>query len=184
MNYFVLKLSPSSRSSALLQRSLVTVGVVLLSVLGNGAASAAAPENPLAQSVMAADSRFGDVAQAVKEGYSPIPCASGIDGGAMGVHYVKASLITDAPVDIAHPQAVMYEPGTNGKMTLVGVEFITTKGPAALQGHLFAFTGSPNRYGLPPFYELHVWAWRPNPSGTFADMNKDVSCDAMSDMAH
>jgi hypothetical protein len=23
--------------------------------------------------------------------------------------------------------------------------------------------GAPNRYGLGPFYELHVWAWKANP---------------------
>ena len=31
--------------------------------------------------------------------------------------------------------------------------------------------------GLDPFYELHVWAWRDNPKGTFADMNPSVSCE-------
>src|SRR6185312_6265566 len=35
-------------------------------------------------------------------------------------------------------------------------EYITTKGPASLGGQLFSFSGAPNRYGLPPFYELHV----------------------------
>jgi len=50
--------------------------------------------------------------------------------------------------------------------------------PARLDSHLFHFVGEPNRYGLPAFYELHVWAWRRNPSGTFADFNPVVSCDA------
>ncbi len=50
---------------------------------------------------------------------------------------------------------------------------------ASLEGHLFSFNNAPNRYGLGPFYELHVWAWKGNPKGTFADMNMDVSCDAM-----
>ena len=63
-------------------------------------------------------------------------------------------------------------------MTLIAVEYITIKGPAQLEGHLFNFTGAPNRYGLPAYYELHVWAWKPNRTGTFADMNPDVSCDA------
>ena len=72
----------------------------------------------------------------------------------------------------------MYEPSVDGTLTLIAVEYITHKGPASLEGHLFNFTGAPNRYGLPPFYELHVWAWKPNPAGTFADMNMNVSCDA------
>ncbi|MBU5860982.1 hypothetical protein, partial [Vibrio cholerae] len=51
----------------------------------------------------------------------------------------------------------------------VAVEYITFKGPASLDGQLFNFNGAPNRYGLDPFYELHVWAWKPNPRGAFAD---------------
>jgi hypothetical protein len=27
-----------------------------------------------------------------------------------------------------------------------------------LEGQVLQFIDSPNRYGLPPFYELHVWA--------------------------
>ena len=45
------------------------------------------------------------------------------------------------------------------------------------EGQLFSFTGAPNRYGLDPFYELHVWAWKANPRGAFADMNPQVSCE-------
>jgi len=133
----------------------------------------------LADSVREANSRFQDVAVAEREGYTPIPCASGVDGGAMGIHYVNAALIGEGPVDVAKPQAVMYEPTEDGMLELVAVEYITTKGPASLGGHLFNFTGAPNRYGLPAFYELHVWAWKRNPSGLFADMNPNVSCDAM-----
>jgi hypothetical protein len=43
-------------------------------------------------------------------------------------------------------------------------------------GQLLNYVGSPNRYGLPPFYELHVWAWRSNPKGVFVDWNPAVSC--------
>ena len=132
----------------------------------------------LVDKVRAANDRFKDVSVAVAEGYAAIPCASGIDGGAMGVHYVSEKLLKADAIDIAHPQAVMYEPGADGRMTLVAVEYITFKGPASLEGQLFNFNGAPNRYGLDPFYELHVWAWKPNPTGTFADMNPDVSCDA------
>jgi hypothetical protein len=132
--------------------------------------------NPLAEGVRAANDRFRDVAVAVSEGYAPIPCASGVEGGAMGVHYVNPTLIGDS-VDIKHPQAIMYEPKADGKMELIAVEYITTKGPASLGGQLFSFSGAPNRYGLGPFYELHVWAWKQNPHGAFADMNPAVSCE-------
>lgn len=148
--------------------------LALLSLFAVG--TAVAENNPLAAHVRAANDRFKDVAVAVSEGYAPIPCASGVDGGAMGVHYVKASLIGET-VDIKQPQAIMYEPKADGKAELIAVEYITTKGPASLEGQLFNFTGTPNRYGLPPFYELHVWAWKANPRGAFADMNPAVSCE-------
>jgi hypothetical protein len=134
--------------------------------------------NPLADAVRGANARFADVAVAVSEGYAPIPCVSGIEGGAMGIHYVNGTLIDDGAIDIGHPEAVMYEPRPDGTMELVAVEYIATKGPAELGGHLFSFVGAPNRYGLPAFYELHVWAWRDNPTGAFADMNPEVSCAA------
>ena len=46
-----------------------------------------------------------------------------------------------------------------------------------LDGTLFNLVTAPNRYGLPDFYELHVWAWEPNPSGSFADWNTHVHCE-------
>jgi hypothetical protein len=152
------------------------IGASASIILLMAGAATAETINPLAEKVRALDSRFEDVAVAKAEGYAPIPCASGVDGGAMGVHYVNATLIGDA-VDIKHPQAVMYEPKADGKMELVAVEYITSKGPASLEGQLFNFNGAPNRYGLGPFYELHVWAWKPNPRGAFADVNPTVSCE-------
>lgn len=152
-------------------------GLALLAWVAVGSASAAnSDRSALVDQVRAANSRFKEVSVAVAEGYAPIPCASGIDGGAMGVHYVNAEYLKDEVPDIKRPQAVMYEPLPNGKMALVAVEYIASKGPAALQGQLFNFTNSPNRYGLGPFYELHVWAWKANPRGAFADMNPDVTC--------
>jgi len=46
-----------------------------------------------------------------------------------------------------------------------------------LVGQHFHYASSPNRYRLPAFYELHVWAWKSNRSGTFTDWNPAVTCD-------
>jgi len=143
------------------------------------AGQAMAADGPIVDNVRKANGRYSDVNLALKDGYSPIPCASGLTGGAMGVHYVNAAYLKDGITDIAKPEAIMYEPKPDGSMELLAVEYIAFKGPAALQGHLFNFVSAPNRYGLDPFYELHVWAWRDNPTGTFADMNPRVSCEAM-----
>ena len=153
-------------------------GLALLPLLV-AAGAHADTENPLADHVRKANDRFQDVTKAVAEGYAPIPCASGQNGGAMGIHYVNGAYLKDVAPDIARPQAVMYEPMADGSLKLVAVEYITFKGPASLEGHLFNFNSAPNRYGLDPFYELHVWAWKPNPAGAFTDNNPDVSCGAM-----
>lgn len=150
-----------------------------LLALAAGSALAASSKNPLVEQVRTANDRFKDVSVATAEGYKPIACASGVEGGSMGIHYVSEKELKDDGIDLAHPEAVMYEPSASGKPTLIGVEYITSKGPAELNGHLFSFNTSPNRYGLGPFYELHVWAWKKNRTGAFADMNPDVSCDAV-----
>ena len=121
-----------------------------------GGALAADGSGSLVDHVRAANDRFKNVSVAVSEGYTPMPCASGADGGAMGIHYVNAKLIGADAVDIKHPQAVMYEPMQDGKLSLIAVEYITPKGPASLEWQLFNFNGASNRYGLGPFYELHV----------------------------
>jgi len=171
----VRRIGPARR---LLAGALLVTALGGAQALAHEAGAMVAGGNPLADSVREANARFADVAVATKEGYAPIPCVSGIEGGAMGIHYVNGDLINDEAIDIARPEAVMYEPKADGSLELIAVEYITPKGPAELGGHLFSFTNAPNRYGLPAFYELHVWAWRQNPTGAFADMNPDVSCDA------
>jgi len=37
---------------------------------------------------------------------------------------------------------------------------------------------SPNRFGLPAFYTLHVWAWKDNPNGAFTNWHPNVSCQS------
>jgi hypothetical protein len=112
-------------------------------------------------------------------------CVSGPEAGAMGVHFVNFSLVDGKP-EVKSPEALIYEV-KNGRARLVGVEYIVPVAawnPAAgeppvpvLEGQVFHFNDSPNRFGLPPFYELHVWAWRDNPNGAFADWNTGVSCE-------
>jgi len=46
----------------------------------------------------------------------------------------------------------------------------------ALEGNLLNYISAPNRYGLPAFYEIHVWAWESNPKGSYADWNTHVTC--------
>ena len=52
--------------------------------------------------------------------------------------------------------------------------------PPKIMGQLMHLFESPNRFGLPNFYTLHVWAWKENPTGTFVNWHSNVKCDAFS----
>lgn len=140
----------------------------------------------LVQAVREATQQFLDVNNAGPAGYGPaFGCVSGPDHGAMGIHYVNGALVGDGEIDVAHPEALIYEPMGN-KRRLVGVEYIVDAAtwlsnngntPPVLEGQDFQFVGAPNRFNLAPFFELHVWAWRDNPQGAFVDWNNNVSCE-------
>jgi hypothetical protein len=144
---------------------------------------------PLIDKVRAGTARFKDINVAIAEGFvQATPCVSGPDTGAMGVHFVLKSRIAAGTLKAEEPEALIYEPQSNGAFRLVGVEFIVLAAvwqgenpPAgatpALDGNLLNYVSAPNRYGLPDFYEIHVWAWEDNPKGSFADWNTHVSCD-------
>lgn len=140
-------------------------------------------QSKLVQMVRDATKQYLDVNNAIKDGYEPfLGCVSGSDHGAMGIHYVNGNLL-NGTIDVAHPQALIYEP-SNGQMKLVGVEFITiattwlqnNASPPVLEGQVFLYVDSPNRFNIPAFFELHVWAWRDNPQGNFVDWNNHVTC--------
>ena len=94
------------------------------------------------------------------------------------------SLYGAGKIDVTRPQALIYEP-SNGGLVLVGAEYIVdaatwlrqNNAPPMLEGQAFLLVTSPNRYGLPSFFELHVWAWRDSPNGAFVDWNTRVSCE-------
>jgi|KBSMisStandDraft_5_1062788.scaffolds.fasta_scaffold337505_2 hypothetical protein len=145
-------------------------------------------DSPLVAKVRAATRRFADINVATSEGWvQGTPCVSGPEFGAMGVHFVLPARVQSAVLDARQPQALIYEPLETGAFRLVGVEFIIladtwqtnnpNAGPPALDGNLLNYVGAPNRYGLPAFYELHVWAFEHNPNGSFADWNTRVVCD-------
>ena len=163
-----------------------------LSTLTPLAALAHDESTPLIDKVRAATARFLNINVALAEGFVPAtPCVSGPDAGAMGVHLVYPPRLNMIVLDPRQPQALIYEPMANGAMRLVGVEFIVLEGvweasnppPAvpALDGNLMNLVGSPNRFGLPAFYEMHVWAWEQNPKGSYADWNTNVTCSHQPD---
>jgi hypothetical protein len=149
-------------------------------------ASQAALPAKLVHDVRVATQQFINVNNAAAAGYGPaFGCVSGPDHGAMGIHYVNGGLVGDGLLNIATPEALIYEPVGN-KRRLVGVEYIVDaqtwlnahdQSPPQLDGQDFQFVAAPNRFNLPSFFELHVWAWRDNPNGAFVDWNNNVSCE-------
>jgi hypothetical protein len=172
-----------------MRRGVVSVlaGVALL---GGGALAQARDHHErgatgLIGAVREGTAAFKDVTTAMLAGYgSSGSCVSGPDEGAMGIHYPNGGLIGDGEVDGSHPEVLIYEQ-KGGRLRLVGAEFLIIAdawtaaghdGPPILMGQHFNYAGSPNRYGLPAYWQLHVWAWRENPKGPFANWNPRVSC--------
>jgi len=130
--------------------------------------------------------RFKQVSVAEREGYAlQFGCVSGSDSGAMGLHYVNGALVASGVIDATRPQIVIYEPAADGGLKLIGADYLVLadmwnaqhpEGPPQLMGQLFHYFESPNRFGLPAFYTLHVWAWKDNPNGAFVNWHPNVSC--------
>jgi len=148
-----------------------------------------APASDLVKVVRESTERFSDVRVAEAEGYQLLfGCVSGADYGAMGLHYVNLSLVGDGELDATRPEIVIYEPQPDGRLRLIGADYLvfanawdaTHPATPQLLGQLLHLFESPNRFGLPPFYTLHVWAWKDNPNGTFVNWHPQVSCDAFS----
>jgi hypothetical protein len=149
----------------------------------------------LVKVVREATERFRDVSVAQSEGYElTFGCVSGPDSGAMGMHFVNFPLVMDPALDPSRPEIVIYEPLPNGRLRLIGADYLVfaedwhkTHGPLdtpQIMGQLLHLFESPNRFGLPPFYTLHVWAWKESPTGTFVNWHSKVSCDAFSGETH
>lgn len=166
-----------------------TLGVLgaLLGLPLLGGVAQADPATPLIDAVRNGTARYLDINEAFRDGFvTGTPCVSGPDAGAMGVHLVLPARIAAGGLNPAQPQALIYEPKADGTMRFVGVEFIVLEsvwvannpagGVPALEGNLLNYVATPNRYGLPAFYEIHVWAWQSNPQGSYADWNTQVTC--------
>jgi hypothetical protein len=96
--------------------------------------------------------------------------------GGMGHHLIDRQLIDDK-LEIERPEMLIYAPSANGKVELVAVEYIlpyrflaATEKPPRLFGQEL------KRYDQFNYWELHVWAWRRNAAGLFADWNPAVKC--------
>ena len=162
----------------------ILCAVPAAAALASGNGEAHTPR--LADQVREATRDFRDVNNAIAAGYTSLgSCVSSPEEGAMGIHYARTELIGDGQLIVDQPELLVYEQRGH-RLRLLGVEYLEpvdtwagagNPSPPVLVGQHFHFVNTPNRYGLPAFYELHVWAWKNNSKGMFVDYNPAVSCE-------
>lgn len=123
--------------------------------------------------------------------------------GAMGVHFARFDLLeitateprvdgTGLHTDFLQPAVLLYEPQADGSLELVGVENLVFMAAWEAAGG----TAPPSFHGVQwdrmvddpateldeahmfaPHYDRHIWLYRDNPNGLFAQFNPAVTCD-------
>ncbi len=121
---------------------------------------------------------FHDVTAAIRAGYAAdvAACIVHEHHGAMGYHHINRSYI-ERDISVERPQFLLYERMPGGRYRLNGVEFF-------IPYRLWPRDSTPPvflRQRMKPedsfqYWYLHVWVWRDNPEGTFADFNPVVHC--------
>ena len=146
--------------------------------------TAGAGDDPL-QAVKAATARYNSLEQALKDGYVRDPVCVASPAGGMGYHYFNPALMADDAIDLEQPEMLVYAPKANGKLELVAMDYwkrdadgslLTSGDRPSLFGQPFDGPMPGHTPGMPVHYDLHVWIYEDNPSGTFAPFNPDVSC--------
>ena len=172
----------------------VVVGIALVAGVGTAVVGAAGPadEGVNLGGVRSATDAFHNLDVAMAAGYEKFYICTDREGtGGMGQHYVKGALVEDPGLDILRPEVLVYELRAGGGLRLAAVEYVVLKdawhathaAPPRLFGRALTLVPDGNRYGLPAFYEIHVWLWTQNPRGLFNDWNPRVSCRGHGDPA-
>jgi hypothetical protein len=192
----------STRTSSIKRAGLVAaiaaVGLTLVAGVSSaspssssGASAAADGREKKVELIRQATDDFHNISTAEAAGYVALKdihgkyCIAMKGMGGMGVHYVNPGLIGDPTIDPKTPESLVYAPDRDGTLRLAAVEYIVDKAtwdanhdaaPVIFAGHPFDEIGSPNRFGLDPFYAQHVWVWQFNPVGLLSMWNPAVHC--------
>lgn len=145
--------------------------------VGRGKEQLTAAQREAIALVKMATAKYHSLSAAQEDGYTsqfPAGCAAS-PAGAQGIHYLAPARV-DTIIELLRPELVMYEPQRDGRLELVGVDYVV---PFAAWQH----AEPPRLVGVPfmrneplGVWALHIWNWRSNPSGTFAMWNPKVSC--------
>jgi hypothetical protein len=123
--------------------------------------------------------------------------------GAMGIHYLRPDLLgltgppnprvdgTGTHTDFARPAVLIYEPQRDGSLELVAVENLVflraweaagNRQPPSFHGLAYdrmvddPATELDEAHGFEAHYDRHLWIYRDNPLGVFAQFNPNVTC--------
>jgi hypothetical protein len=167
-----------------MQRQVVIPGLLAVLMLVLPAAAWASDSRELG-AMRALTAQYHRLNAAQENGFVPLhDCISHPTKGAIGVHYVMPERLKDAKLDLASPEALIYEVLPDGRARLAAVQYIipaalwTEARPPELMGQPLAYRTTMGDVAIDPSYVVHVWAWRRNPSGMFADWNPEVTCPA------
>ncbi|HUQ83576.1 MAG TPA: hypothetical protein VM076_20660 [Gemmatimonadaceae bacterium] len=130
------------------------------------------------EALRAATNKYHDLAAAEADGYpSKVPmCIADSTMGGMGHHYIDRKLF-DEKLEIERPEMLIYAPSANGKVELVAVEYaVPYRAVPATEKPPRLFGQELKPYDQFNYWALHVWAWRRNAAGLFADWNPAVKC--------
>ncbi|HET8727042.1 MAG TPA: hypothetical protein VFO41_05985 [Alphaproteobacteria bacterium] len=124
--------------------------------------------------------------------------------GAMGIHFARGDLLgiasppnprvngTGTHTDFLAPAVLIYEPQADGSLELVAVENLVFArawkeagydAPPSFHGVAYdtmvddPSTSVDEAHLFEPHYDRHVWIYRPNPNGVFAQFNPAVTCE-------
>jgi hypothetical protein len=171
------------------KRWVIAIAAAIVLVMGASATIVLATTSDRA-TIRRATAHYQNVGKAEADGFVQLyDCIADLQEpsrGAMGVHYINPERFDDQLI-VDEPEALVYEPLPNGKLKLAAVEYIV---PAAawdsdaaapeFLGQELAYKTTMGKYGeddgIAPYYEVHVWDWKRNPAGRFADWNADISC--------
>ena len=160
---------------------LFALFLVAACAAGTGKSSQTATPDRVATdlaTLRSATERFKNLDSAVAAGYpaTVAACLVHEHHGAMGYHHVKqANMAHD--IEVTKPQILLYERMPDSTYRLNGVEFILpyrlwprdSVAPEIMGQRM-------HQEDNLKFWYKHVWAWRDNPGGVFANFHPDVAC--------
>lgn len=134
-------------------------------------------ENSTLATIRRATARYHSLDAAIADGFVFLHgCEVRLDERPVGTVYINFQRLLDGAIDPSLPDGLIYEPRGDKAPRLVGVEFAvpfalwTAPQPPRFLGATFQ---REDEFGV---FGLHVWLWRNNPEGLFAEANPNVFC--------